>query len=257
MTVSKSNFQHTLLSTPQKAIQMNDWSVLDKTPTPPPSPVTPLKTAQVAVDTVEVASNLEELCNNILDDVIVEDVDEDGNVLPAQPILPALSSKNRTISNASTSIASPNGKVSLLPETYTSSFNDSTNTNDSNHNENTTVSDDAFNQSVVFVSDIASLLSNPLFADVIFSIDGKEFKAHKNILAARSPVFKRMLQDDSKKKARIDLVNVDPVVFEALLNFIYTGDISPVERYASELLMLADKVCLWACASVLPSFTFF
>ena len=40
------------------------------------------------------------------------------------------------------------------------------------------------------IEDLQRQLHNPSFYDVIIVCDGKEFSAHKFILAARSPVFK-------------------------------------------------------------------
>lgn len=79
-----------------------------------------------------------------------------------------------------------------------------------------------------------------------------EFKAHRSLLAARSPVFAAMFrysseeQDGSpakKNPKRLVVVNTDPLAFKAMLHFIYTdkfpdpADIPLVAR----LLALADR----------------
>jgi len=41
-----------------------------------------------------------------------------------------------------------------------------------------------------FSSDIAFLHENEDFSDIVFDVDGQIFRAHRNILSARSPVFR-------------------------------------------------------------------
>ncbi|CAL5029896.1 unnamed protein product [Urochloa decumbens] len=61
-------------------------------------------------------------------------------------------------------------------------------------------------------------------ADVTFIVDDRLFRAHRCVLAYRSPVFRAELFGPLKKKAtsciRID--DMEPSIFEALLHFIYT-----------------------------------
>ncbi|XP_066323444.1 BTB/POZ and MATH domain-containing protein 1-like [Miscanthus floridulus] len=60
--------------------------------------------------------------------------------------------------------------------------------------------------------------------DVIFSVRGETFPAHKIILATRSSVFKAHLYGKMKetKERCMTVEDMEPNVFEALLNFIYT-----------------------------------
>jgi hypothetical protein len=39
-----------------------------------------------------------------------------------------------------------------------------------------------------------SLLNNKLYSDLVFEVDGATFSAHKNIVAERSPYFKKQLE---------------------------------------------------------------
>ena len=66
------------------------------------------------------------------------------------------------------------------------------------------------------------------FSDVNLNIRGREFPAHKNILAARSEVFAAMFQHPTKEKLsnQIEIEDIEPEVFQELLRFIYTGRVS-------------------------------
>lgn len=68
---------------------------------------------------------------------------------------------------------------------------------------------------------IASLLEDDTFADFTFNVHGREFKAHKNLLSAASPVFRAMFTcglDETKNNT----TNIDckPEIFEIFIKFI-------------------------------------
>ncbi|XP_065223666.1 speckle-type POZ protein-like [Planococcus citri] len=92
-----------------------------------------------------------------------------------------------------------------------------------------------------------SMLKNPEFADVVFITNGGNFPAHKNILAARSPVFAAMFRrKDTKsgknKKIRINVSkNMDGEVLHAMLRYIYTGICDDFEKLADKLFVAAAK----------------
>ena len=98
---------------------------------------------------------------------------------------------------------------------------------------------------------------------------GEIFRAHRVVLAARSPVFMAELYGQMKEKAtdRIAIDGMQPVVFRALLHFVYTdtlrlpGDLDgedyremvrhlleAADRYAMERLKLICESIL--CRSV-------
>jgi speckle-type POZ protein len=74
------------------------------------------------------------------------------------------------------------------------------------------------------------------------------FHAHRCVLVARSPVFEAELLGPMKKKPtqHINIEDIAPSIFEALLHFIYTDSL-PVDSEASEnermqhLLVVADR----------------
>ncbi|XP_048553374.1 BTB/POZ and MATH domain-containing protein 2-like [Triticum urartu] len=87
-------------------------------------------------------------------------------------------------------------------------------------------------------------------ADVTFIVRGQLFHAHGCLLAARSPVFKAELFGPMKVKATqsINVVDIEPLVFEALLHFVYT-DSMPDDEHSKDgrtaklqhLLVAADR----------------
>ncbi|XP_022685481.1 BTB/POZ and MATH domain-containing protein 3 [Setaria italica] len=61
-------------------------------------------------------------------------------------------------------------------------------------------------------------------ADIAFHVGGEVFRAHKVVLATRSPVFMAELYGGMKEKGmeRIAIDDVQPLVFGALIRFVYT-----------------------------------
>nr|CAB3483547.1 unnamed protein product [Digitaria exilis] len=89
--------------------------------------------------------------------------------------------------------------------------------------------------------------------DVSFLVDGETFRAHRAVLAARSPVFQAELLGSMAEAAMpcITLHDISPATFKAMLQFIYTdvlpedhdlgGD--PAEMFEL-LLVAADRFAL-------------
>lgn len=73
--------------------------------------------------------------------------------------------------------------------------------------------------------DLEDLFKSQEFSDVTIYANGREFRAHKAILAARSPMFRGMFSHDMKetKYNRVEVPDVDPEVLQEMLRFIYTG----------------------------------
>ncbi|XP_044762351.1 speckle-type POZ protein B isoform X2 [Coccinella septempunctata] len=94
--------------------------------------------------------------------------------------------------------------------------------------------------------DLGLLFENQKFSDVTLSVSGREFQAHKAILAARSPVFQAMFEHEmeERKHNRVDILDVDHEVLREMLRFIYTGKASNLEKMADDLLAAADKYAL-------------
>ncbi|XP_036329811.1 protein roadkill-like [Rhagoletis pomonella] len=94
--------------------------------------------------------------------------------------------------------------------------------------------------------DLAALFLNEKFSDVTLAVAGREFRAHKAILAARSAVFSAMFEHEMKehKQNNVDIQDIDHEVLKEMLCFIYTGKAPNLEQMAEVLLIAADKYAL-------------
>ena len=82
-----------------------------------------------------------------------------------------------------------------------------------------------------------------LFADVELVVSGVSFKAHRAILAARSPVFAAMFASTMSESVtgRVDIPDVSPETFAQFLQFIYTGRLDTPCFANEQLGSCADK----------------
>ncbi|XP_071978340.1 speckle-type POZ protein-like [Engystomops pustulosus] len=94
--------------------------------------------------------------------------------------------------------------------------------------------------------DMGCLWETTRFTDCSLYVGGQEFKAHKSILAARSPVFNAMFEHEMEesKKNRVDITDMEPEVFKEMMGYIYTGKAPNLEKMADNLLAAADKYAL-------------
>ncbi|XBI88218.1 hypothetical protein VPH35_026205 [Triticum aestivum] len=114
-------------------------------------------------------------------------------------------------------------------------------------------------------SDIAEHLSKLLEDDegfdVTFCVRRKTMRAHRSILAARSPVFKAELfgsMKEARMPRRVTIKDMQPDVFSALLHFIYTDSLPDGDKNADmirHLLVAADRYAMerlkLVCQSIL------
>jgi len=109
-----------------------------------------------------------------------------------------------------------------------------------------------------------SLLETDLGADVTFSVGDETFKAHKIVLATRSPVFKAELYGPMKEEGMkpITIKDMQPDVFRALLRFIYTDSLPPLDDLEADdhsemirhLLVAADRYAIERLKLICQSF---
>lgn len=100
-------------------------------------------------------------------------------------------------------------------------------------------------------SSIEKLYKSQELSDVILCVDKQEFKAHKTILAAQSPIFKSMFSVDMRetRSGRVEITDTDPAAVREMLDFIYTEKTS-IDRLpeqpnngdlAIKVLQIADR----------------
>ena len=97
---------------------------------------------------------------------------------------------------------------------------------------------------------LGELLTSKQGADVTFHVGGETFRAHRYILASRSPVFQAELlgpMRESHAAAVVEIQDMEAQVFQALLEFVYT-DALPQDMTREEeavicqhLLVAADR----------------
>ena len=93
--------------------------------------------------------------------------------------------------------------------------------------------------------DYEQFFKNGHLADVVLVAGGRELKAHKAILSARSKVFAAMFEHSETKEAqesRIEITDLAADVCQQLLRYIYSSNIDSLDHLAGELLAAADKV---------------
>ena len=130
------------------------------------------------------------------------------------------------------------------------------------------VKDDSANHSLP--SDLKNLINDEKSADLVVEAGGKEFKVHRNILSARSPVFATLLEENDKKDEaevplpppppsepiaeaiplvkkpskpklnKLQIKDLQAETLEELLSYIYTDSSANVDVCTNALLAAAD-----------------
>jgi len=82
---------------------------------------------------------------------------------------------------------------------------------------------------------------------ILVAKDGKEFKAHRNVLSATSPFFVKLLQSEMKEKKEgvVRFEDISATILEDVLEFVYTGSVEiHDEQNAKDLIVAADYLLL-------------
>jgi speckle-type POZ protein len=79
---------------------------------------------------------------------------------------------------------------------------------------------------------LEELLASQKGSDVTFLVENREIRAHKLLIAARSPVLYEMVVGVANMEAVVPVDDMKSAVFEAVLHFIYTGELPPMEDLA-------------------------
>jgi len=90
---------------------------------------------------------------------------------------------------------------------------------------------------------IQSLLSDTEFADVtLASHDEEQIQAHKVILCAASPFFKRIISKNPHQHPLLFLRNVGIKMLKSIIRFIYTGKTGVEKEDLEEFLVIANDL---------------
>lgn len=88
------------------------------------------------------------------------------------------------------------------------------------------------------------LLETGKYADIKFKVKDKEFNCHRNILASGCDYFEAMFSEKFKESGQpvIEIHDIEPKVFQNILDFIYTSQIpNNFVDNVEELLIAADR----------------
>ncbi|KAG8181914.1 hypothetical protein JTE90_012470 [Oedothorax gibbosus] len=92
--------------------------------------------------------------------------------------------------------------------------------------------------------DLQHLYNSKMFSDFTLRVGDEEFKAHKNILCARSSVFNTMLNCEMEEKLTncVKITDFDPPTVRKMLNYIYCGQVEDLTpEVALQLYSAAEK----------------
>lgn len=86
---------------------------------------------------------------------------------------------------------------------------------------------------------------NDLFTDVTLVADGKEYKAHKVVLASQSQFFETRFSgrwvSPAAEGDKVEMTDVPAVSMEAILSYVYTGKVANIGTVAYQLLPIAEE----------------
>lgn len=92
--------------------------------------------------------------------------------------------------------------------------------------------------------DFGRLFENEKFGDIVLAAKGGgHLRAHKAVLAARSPIIAATLENGGEERAlnRLDLTDVEHDVLREMLRFIYTDRAPNMQGIAGDLLIAAHR----------------
>ena len=94
-----------------------------------------------------------------------------------------------------------------------------------------------------FINDLRSMINNTLLGDVVFVIEGKEIRANKAIMAARSEHFRALFYGGMKEQheGRVEIPDIAVNVFEAILEYLYTDTVRGMNVDMAVSLMIAAE----------------
>ena len=102
-----------------------------------------------------------------------------------------------------------------------------------------TTSDETFRLAEI----VKNLHQNFSFSDFTIRCGAQEFPCHRFVLAGRSPVLATMLEVDMEEaqSGRLSIVDFEPGTVQALVKYIYTGEVTIDMELLPQLVAAADK----------------
>lgn len=97
------------------------------------------------------------------------------------------------------------------------------------------------NHASVFNS-FKNFLSKEEMVDVTLACEGKSLKAHKLILSACSPFFQSLLSENPCKHPIVILTHVKYKELQAVIDFMYDGEINVREEHLTSLIKVAEAL---------------
>ncbi|XP_050298789.1 longitudinals lacking protein-like isoform X2 [Anthonomus grandis grandis] len=92
------------------------------------------------------------------------------------------------------------------------------------------------------VSSFRHLRDEKSFTDVTLACEGQTCKAHKMVLSACSPYFKSLLEENPSKHPIIILKDVAYSHLQAILEFMYAGEVNVSQEQLPAFLKTADRL---------------
>merc|ERR1712026_319542 len=90
---------------------------------------------------------------------------------------------------------------------------------------------------------LKSLHQHQLYSDVILvSDDQTQFKAHKIVLSACSPVFKKIIDNNPSQHPLIYLSGIQSYELESILQFMYIGEARCYQERMGEFVKVAKDL---------------
>ncbi|GBN77987.1 TD and POZ domain-containing protein 5 [Araneus ventricosus] len=111
------------------------------------------------------------------------------------------------------------------------------------------ISQNELHQTQALVDDLKSIYSDGILCDIELRTSTNTFPAHKTILSARSPVFRRMFTNDMREKnsGHVDITDVEDETVRRMLLYIYADVLEDMQfESASKLYSAADKYAVFS-----------
>ncbi|XP_057378296.1 longitudinals lacking protein, isoforms A/B/D/L-like [Daphnia carinata] len=89
---------------------------------------------------------------------------------------------------------------------------------------------------------LQSLYQEQSFVDVTLAAEGKSIQVHRLVLCAVSPYFQELLSNDCDKQAIIFLKDIPFQHLQALVHYIYHGEVNIAEDQLADLLSTAESL---------------